>query len=261
MEDSDRSKEITCLDHPNTFSSSLTPNKWSRKWSPQEDARLLKAIHDYGFEWNKIADAVQTRDYGMFRTELPFEIFLSNFLLIGKCYQRWDRVLRPDRIKGQWSAEEDEKLIALIAQGVPNWGQIAKKMEGRTCKQCRERWINYLDPELKHYPWTVEEDSKLVSLQSQLGNHWAMIAREMPGRSENAVRGRFIILTKELKQSSAPHIIIEKRKRSRVDQDPNDSKDDDGEDVAGINPVGNTRSENTSYNFVNISQKRPKTGK
>lgn len=182
------------MENPVVSKKSTIPRNWAKKWTPEEDERLLKAIEEYGFEWKKIAEVVETRN-------------------AGNCLQRWDRVLRPDRMKGQWLPEEDEKLVQLIAQGLPNWGQISKIMEGRSSKQCRERWINYLDPSLKHTPWTEEEDRLLMQLQATLGNRWSMIARDIPGRSENAVRGRFVILSKRVEKVMIPH----KRKRDEAD--------------------------------------------
>ena len=52
----------------------------------------------------------------------------------------------------------------------------------RTGKQCRERWFNHLDPQLKKEPWSEDEDRALLEAQSRLGNSWTKIATEMPGR-------------------------------------------------------------------------------
>ncbi|KAJ6750725.1 hypothetical protein OIU85_001281 [Salix viminalis] len=53
-------------------------------------------------------------------------------------------------IKGQWTEEEDRKLIRLVKQfGVRNWARIAEKLDGRVGKQCRERWHNHLRPDIK----------------------------------------------------------------------------------------------------------------
>ncbi|KAE9594159.1 putative transcription factor MYB-HB-like family [Lupinus albus] len=53
-------------------------------------------------------------------------------------------------IKGQWTVEEDRKLLKLVKQhGVTKWSQIAEKLEGRAGKQCRERWHNHLRPDIK----------------------------------------------------------------------------------------------------------------
>ena len=48
--------------------------------------------------------------------------------------------------------------------------------------------------------WTPEEDAKLVRLQDQLGNKWAEIARQMPGRSYNNCHNRFPKLRSSTKE-------------------------------------------------------------
>ena len=61
----------------------------------------------------------------------------------------------------------------------------------RTTKQCRERWINILDPAIKKTPWTAEELDILFTAQAELGNKWAEIAQRLPGRPEASVKNKF----------------------------------------------------------------------
>ena len=105
-------------------------------------------------------------------------------------------MLRPDLLKGKWTEGEDKQLTAVVLEGYDHWGKVAEKMPGRTAKQCRERWSNYLDPALLKTPFTQEEDEKLIVLQRVNGNKWALISREMPGRTENSVKLRFNSLKK-----------------------------------------------------------------
>jgi hypothetical protein len=62
------------------------------------------------------------------------------------------------------------------------WSAIAEFLPGRSRKQCRERWLNQLDPSITKAPWTPQEDAQLQRLHAEHGNKWARIARELPGR-------------------------------------------------------------------------------
>ena len=71
----------------------------------------------------------------------------------------------------KWNAAEDAALTQLVQeqlQGVTgrvaNWGAIGAQLDGRTGKQCRERWHNQLDPAIRKDPWTEEEEQLLVKV-------------------------------------------------------------------------------------------------
>lgn len=52
----------------------------------------------------------------------------------------------------------------------PRWTEIAEHVPNRKAKQCRERWINNLRPDIKAGKWDDKEDLLLLSLQLSLGN-------------------------------------------------------------------------------------------
>lgn len=80
----------------------------------------------------------------------------------------------------RWSTEEDERLTQLVANAPDfhkiSWSELSSQMENRSAKQCRERYINSLKPEVKKGLWTEEEDENILRLQSVLGNQWSKIA-------------------------------------------------------------------------------------
>ncbi|WOL16311.1 hypothetical protein Cni_G25098 [Canna indica] len=95
-------------------------------------------------------------------------------------------------VKGQWTAEEDSTLVRLVKQhGVRKWSQIAKNLDGRIGKQCRERWHNHLRPDIKKDMWTEEEERQLVEAHIKYGNRWAEIAKHISGRSENSIKNHW----------------------------------------------------------------------
>ena len=78
---------------------------------------------------------------------------------------------RQNAMKGPWSKEEDDVVTRLVGQyGPKRWSLIASNLPGRTGKQCRERWHNQLDPNIKKEGWTDEEDLILSRAHSEVAN-------------------------------------------------------------------------------------------
>lgn len=73
--------------------------------------------------------------------------------------------------KKSWTPEEDRTVARIVAKNGPgNWAEVAAHLVGRNGKQCRERWHNQLDPDIRKGPWDEEEDRIIMQLQKKLGN-------------------------------------------------------------------------------------------
>ncbi|KAF7124434.1 hypothetical protein RHSIM_Rhsim12G0167200 [Rhododendron simsii] len=103
---------------------------------------------------------------------------------------RHSEMKRPKLRKGLWSPEEDEKLYNYISRfGVGCWSTIPKLAGLERCgKSCRLRWMNYLRPDLKRGMFSQQEEDLIISLHEALGNRWAQISAQLPGRTDNEIK-------------------------------------------------------------------------
>ncbi len=150
-------------------------------WPPNEDKALQEVMsrHKSPINWEVIAKEM---NFGRLARE---------------CHDRWTRYLKPGTRKGQWKEEEDAIVLRVIATSSEHpftqWADLAPLLPGRSGKQIRDRWVNYLNPAINHLPFSREDDLKLWAGHRDLGKRWVEISVKIfnSTRSENHIKNRW----------------------------------------------------------------------
>lgn len=75
--------------------------------------------------------------------------------------------------------------------GAIKWTSCAVMISGRNGKQCRERWVNILDPCVKIGGWSDSDQLKIFELMKENFTSWSKISNRLKGRTENSIKNYF----------------------------------------------------------------------
>ncbi len=129
-----------------------------------------------------------------------------------QCGARWRYALAPSIVHGNFSVEEDRRLLlAVVAfqeqhphqddhpshhhRPHVDWMRVQTMLRHRTNVQCRERFQDVLDPFKNGHPFTADEDARLHQLVAVHGvGSWAKMAASFHGRTPAQLRQRWRII-------------------------------------------------------------------
>mmetsp|Transcript_6125 Transcript_6125/g.7048 ORF Transcript_6125/g.7048 Transcript_6125/m.7048 type:complete len:641 (-) Transcript_6125:1264-3186(-) len=160
----------------NRWNKVLKPGLRKGTWTPEEDARLIKLVHELEKRnWGDVAALIKGRT-------------------AKQCRERWCYNLDPSINKNLWTPEEDQLLIKSQSELGNRWAHIASLLPGRTENAVKTRFKSIM--RAKKREWLPEEDATIIKMHKEVGSRWDAIAAKLPNRTKNAVKTRFRLLGK-----------------------------------------------------------------
>jgi hypothetical protein len=112
---------------------------------------------------------------------------------------------RGRHVKVKFTVQEDSRLLDLVrAHGRTSWQTIATLMGTKNSRQCRERYNNYLNPDLRRGSWTTEEDDLLREKYAEFGPKWNKIGQFFTNRSDMVLRNRWMKIERHRAKNPKP---------------------------------------------------------
>lgn len=160
----------------------------NNKWTDSEYNLLVMMVRQYGEDWQTIASNLINKT-------------------AKQCMQKFKNSQRSAK-KGNWVQEEDDILLQWVKDyGATKWTECSKLIKGRCGKQCRERWVNILNPFVKKGNWSDEEQNLIFDSLNLYSTSWSSISKVLPGRTENSIKNYFYSSLRRLKSSLLCNLI------------------------------------------------------
>jgi hypothetical protein len=104
-----------------------------------------------------------------------------------------------------FTVEEDAQLVEIVTQNPSlSWSEVARSLPARSARQCRERWSEYLHPDIRIEAWTEDEDELLLREIAIRRHRWTSIALAFANRSANDIKNRWYSHLSKCVRATAP---------------------------------------------------------
>ena len=144
------------------------------------------------------------------------------------------------RRRRRFTPEEDMKIKEIIIKEGLNWDKILPQFPHKTKRQLKDRWVYYLNPELKAAPFTTQEDILLETKLFEMGPKWRKMVVFFPGRTDVALKNRWKMIQRHRIDGNSRY--QKRRKLSPHSSSPEtvvESMHKENEDKVEIEPMDN----------------------
>jgi hypothetical protein len=80
-------------------------------------------------------------------------------------------------------------------------------MPGRNARQCHDRWLSYLSPEIGNGPWSPEEEQLLIRKYEEFGAAWKHIATFFVSRTDINVKSRWLLIQRRMRRIATRNVL------------------------------------------------------
>ncbi|KAH9943120.1 uncharacterized protein BXZ73DRAFT_87524 [Epithele typhae] len=135
------SEDATPAQCQNRWQRTLDPSLRRGPWTAEEDEQLRRAVAVFGNAWIEVAQFVEGRTNE-------------------QCRERYQEYVNPTVAKGKWSAEEDEKLLEVVAR------EVSRLLDNGRTDNMAQSQPPTCNPHLRLFsrthPWTRHRPSDLI---------------------------------------------------------------------------------------------------
>ena len=96
------------------------------------------------------------------------------------------------RLHKKFTEEEDKRIKELVqVYGDNCWSKLSNFFFNRCGRQLKERYFNYLAPNVNKDDWTAEEEELLLQKLQECGKKWRKISSFFQGRTDVHLKNRY----------------------------------------------------------------------